>query len=120
MHYHAHVYFDLENKKSAYAFYQLAGSQAKSLLQVYGFIEKPIGPHPKPMFEIHFQQEQKQTVLHWLESHRGIHSVLVHEETGDDYKDHESGALWLGEKLTLNTSFFDLVKRDPTQLIHRK
>lgn len=72
-------------------------------------IDRPVGPHPVPMFEICFPTELFGRALLWLLHERGSLTVLVHEVTGDDPRDHSVGAIWLGDKLEL-----DVTKLDPS------
>jgi aromatic ring-cleaving dioxygenase len=74
-------------------------------------VDHLVGPHPLPMFEINFSRELHESVVEWLDRERGEFNILVHEVTGDDPKDHSSGAMWLGEKLGL-----DDTKLDPSPL----
>jgi aromatic ring-cleaving dioxygenase len=64
--------------------------------------DKPIGPHPKSMYQVKFVPEQFGKLVPWLMLHREGLDVLVHPETGDAVRDHTDQALWLGEKLALN------------------
>jgi DOPA 4,5-dioxygenase len=38
----------------------------------------------------------------WLMLNRDGLTILLHPETGDDYTDHATHAVWFGEKLPLN------------------
>jgi DOPA 4,5-dioxygenase len=63
------------------------------------------------MIEIHFQEENKLKVLDWLSLNRQGLGVLIHRDTGDDYRDHApENIIWLGDPLPLDFRFFDLVK----------
>lgn len=118
MNYHAHVYFELSQTPTAEAV--LAKARLKpELMRVYGLVNRKVGPHAKPMFEIHFHEQNKKSVLEWLDQNRQGLSVLVHQDSGDDIKDHTDHVLWLGEKLPIDFGFFDLVMRDPSKLIHK-
>lgn len=106
LHYHAHLYFDERNYKSASSVREALFSQQFPGLRVFPLVTRPIGPHPLPMFEIHFTDKIFLEVKAWLEKNRGNHTVLIHEETGFDHRDHSEGALWLGPPLSLDFSIF--------------
>jgi DOPA 4,5-dioxygenase len=66
---------------------------------------KPLGPHPKSMYQVKFAPEEFGKLVPWLMlNHAGL-DVLVHPETGNDVADHTDQALWLGQKLDLNIEF---------------
>jgi aromatic ring-cleaving dioxygenase len=56
------------------------------------------------MFELNFIRGKRDELVRWLTLNRGEHTVLVHEVTGDDPRDHTIGALWLGEPVQLDFS----------------
>ena len=57
------------------------------------------------MFEVNvFTPHQFGAFVAWLVLHRGPLSALVHPNTGNERRDHEESATWLGEKLTLDLS----------------
>ena len=116
--YHAHVYF---NPPEASTIQEVHAQASKNLdlMRVFRIIPHPVGPHPTGMFEIHFDDSTKSVVISWLESNRKGLSVLIHEDTGEDHRDHTENVLWLGKSLPLDFSFFDLVKRDPSKAIHQ-
>jgi DOPA 4,5-dioxygenase len=69
------------------------------------------------MIELHFEESSKDEVIDWIDSHRKGLSVLIHEDTGDDIKDHLS-PIWLGEKLPIDFTFFNKVKENPALSVH--
>ena len=69
--------------------------------------DEPVGPHPKPMFQIAFGTGLFSDIVPWLMLNRSGLSILVHPETGDDVPDHRDHPLWLGEKLALDISFLE-------------
>ncbi|GAA5843911.1 hypothetical protein JCM5353_006641 [Sporobolomyces roseus] len=75
-------------------------------LRIYKFWDKPVGPHPFPMFEVNtFTPDQFGALFGFLVAHRGGLSVLIHPNTDDELADHTEKAVWMGEKLELDTSF---------------
>ena len=72
-------------------------------LRIYKIWDRPVGPHPLPMFEVNvFNPSQFGAFVSWLAVYKGPLSVLVHPNTGDAVRDHSEGATWMGEKLPLN------------------
>ncbi len=105
--YHAHVYFTPETRENALAFQALIASALGPTLRYLGrLIDRPIGPHPIAMFELNFLPEHFATVVPFLMQNHGVHSVLIHPETGDDPLDHSTHALWLGRPLELDFRAF--------------
>ena len=114
--FHAHVYYDLGQADKMSAFH--ARAQASGL-KVWKLFDKRVGPHDKPMLEMHFTDANQSEAWDWLRANHGEFSVLIHEDTGDDAYDHEQ-AKWLGTPLQIHTEFFTQVKNDPSQAIHQK
>lgn len=73
--------------------------------------DRPIGPHPLPMFEAWFHAEALGEVVLWTLAHRGDLSVLIHPLTGDDYEDHAQHAMWIGTPLKLDLEFLKKIRR---------
>ncbi|KAI5895382.1 uncharacterized protein SCHCODRAFT_02494648 [Schizophyllum commune H4-8] len=56
------------------------------------------GPHPVAMFEVDtFTPHTTGVLFSWLAVHRGPLSVLIHPNTGDDYRDHTELPIWMGK-----------------------
>ncbi len=116
-HFHAHIYFEPNRLESA----RLLSERAE-LSGLFGFVQlrgQPVGPHPTGMIEAHFRESAHASVLVWLEANRGDFSVLVHEDSGDDFRDHTDGARWLGEGLPLKFDFFALIQENPELRVHK-
>jgi DOPA 4,5-dioxygenase len=101
--FHAHVYFDPETRATALVVRDgLAEHFEVELGRIHN---KPLGPHPKSMYQVKFAPEEFGKLVPWLMlNHAGL-DVLVHPETGNDVADHTDQALWLGQKLDLNIEF---------------
>ena len=115
-YFHVHIYFDAKDLELACSL----GEQAR-LTNFFSNIQickSPIGPHPKGMIEMHFVESSFATILNWVKLHRKGFSVLIHEDTGDDIKDHTDGVVWLGEKLLIDFSFFELIQLHPELRVH--
>ena len=108
--YHAHVYYELNDRAPAARLHQQLSSDTgiadfAKVLFVGEMRDMNMGPHPKPQFEIHFLEHGLPTVLQ-LMGDSGL-TALVHPLTNDDLADHTSLAVWIGEPLALNLSVLD-------------
>ncbi|MCM0606082.1 MAG: hypothetical protein KA715_08330 [Xanthomonadaceae bacterium] len=117
-HYHAHVYFTPDQLAQSRDFAQTLADLVPGL-QFAGIARRPVGPHPLPMIEFHLTVDEIEPLKAALSKLPEVKSTLIHEDTGDDYKDHSEGAEWVGEKLELDFDFFDLIARDPSKMIHK-
>ncbi|KAL8901357.1 MAG: hypothetical protein Q9207_005236 [Kuettlingeria erythrocarpa] len=105
-----HVYFHQDNEQEV----RLAADLRKSIEQefpelvIYRTHHKPVGPHPIGQFEVAiFTPAQFGALVPWLAIHHGSLSIVVHPNTGVALRDHTQSAMWLGDKLPLNTGIFD-------------
>ncbi len=104
-HYHAHVYFEASQLDIARRLHrELARLFPVQMGRIFAV---PIGPHPKPMFQVIFHENQFAAVVQWLLHNRQGLDVLVHGLSGDDLKDHSELTLWLGKSHTLDFSVLD-------------
>ena len=103
--YHAHVYYEPATRKSAAAV--RTDLIARFPVRLGRWRDKPVGPHPVPMFQVAFEPALFADFVPWLMLNRRGHSVLVHPNTGDDLGDHRDYPLWLGERLALDFSVFE-------------
>jgi len=105
MRYHAHVYWnDAEQRAHAVAMrigLEMLGCQLGRIHDV------PIGPHPLAMYQVMYDDPIREPVERMLsnESH-GI-SILLHEDTGDDIRDHTTGARWINDPVPLDIGWFE-------------
>ena len=116
--FHAHLYFQPE--ALAYA-EEMANEIKKNLNEKVTFLKvysTPVGPHPLPMIEIHFWESDDALVFQWLKHRHQNLSVLIHEDTGDDVKDHSSGIRWLGAPVEIDFDFFELILSRPDLRVH--
>ena len=103
--YHAHVYFDPDERQRAVHLREEVGRRfAVTLGRVH---DRPVGPHAKSMFQVLIGREKFAAVVSWLMLNRRGLDVLVHPDTGDDLADHTRHAMWLGERLPLDVSAFE-------------
>jgi len=101
---HAHVYFDAATQDAAQALVTQAGQLFK--VQVGRMHPELVGPHPMGSVQIAFAAHEFDTLIPWLDTHRGAMDVLVHGLSGNDLKDHTDHAYWLGDEHTLDLSMF--------------
>ncbi|OXX50366.1 4,5-dioxygenase [Vibrio sp. V12_P9A6T4] len=100
--FHAHVYFDLVEQAKAQRVQQKIAQQRHDVQAMFGLVPRLVGPHLKPMFEVHLA-DNSHGFIEWLDEHREGLSVLIHPVSGDDRYDHSQGqVLWLGETLGVN------------------
>ncbi|MGH7963982.1 MAG: DOPA 4,5-dioxygenase family protein [Candidatus Binatia bacterium] len=107
--FHAHVYYDPTSRDVATRVRE--GLGARFEVRLGNWHDKPIGPHPKSMYQVAFAPEQFGAVVPWLMLNREGLDVLVHPETGDHVADHTDCALWLGNKLEVNVEFLRRVEK---------
>lgn len=105
--FHAHIYFTAETRDVAQTLLNQIVRELGPILRYAGkLIDRPIGPHPVPMFEIDFlPQHFLEVVTFLMANHRGL-SALIHPQTGEDLLDHSEHALWLGKQLPLKLDIF--------------
>ena len=94
--YHAHIYYDEETRETAA---RLRGRiwEGWGFDIVMGrFRDRPVGPHPEPMFQVAFDKALFAEFVPWLMYNRDGLVVLVHPEAEDAHDDHVYYPLWLG------------------------
>ena len=103
MNYDIHIYWRNNNERNeALALQKVL---IENNVKTFPFVEKPIGPHPFPMFESQVTTQTLSAVESLLVVSRKSCSILIHEKTGDHIYDHTKGARFLGEPLELNIEF---------------
>lgn len=100
--YHAHIYFTLDKMPLATRVRENIIKELLQLTYTGQLIPVPVGPHPKPMFEIHIPASHIELAMASIDAHRSGLSVLIHPVQHDEMAAHTVGARWLGEKLQLN------------------
>lgn len=105
--YHAHIYYTVPQRGEALLLQQqLRAMKATGELLFVGELrDQPVGPHPLPQFEIHFQKSALPAVMPALEG-AGFRA-LVHPLTDDDLADHTTLATWIGQPLPLDLTTMD-------------
>ena len=103
MHYHAHVYWQNEaQRREALLLRQPLQELGCSLGRIW---DEPIGPHPFAMYQVNYNSNIAEEVEEMLSTAKL--DVLLHEDTGDDVRDHTQGARWLGHQLKLNIEWLE-------------
>jgi DOPA 4,5-dioxygenase len=102
--YHAHIYYSAEQRAAAETLRDEFG-RSPDILFIGRLMDRPVGPHPLPQFEVHFQEPSLARVVAAIEA-SGL-TALVHPLTDDDVADHTRLARWIGEPLELDTKVLD-------------
>ncbi len=101
--FHAHVYYHMDaTRETALALREHIA--ALFPLRVSQLVDRAVGPHPSPMFEVDFYIEHFARFVPWLMLNRQGLNVLIHPNTNDVLADHEVLPIWLGDKQSLNTA----------------
>ena len=102
--YHAHIYYDPAKTRSV-AERVCAAVGDKFRVEIDGFRDGPVGPHPIANILVIFKPAEFERVVSYLMLNREGLDVLVHPLTEDAVEDHSSFAIWLGNpaELRLNT-----------------
>jgi DOPA 4,5-dioxygenase len=106
--YHAHIYFALDEIPLATQVRENIIKALPQLTYAGQLIPIAIGPHPKPMFEMHIPASHINLAMASIDELRGGLSVLIHPVQHDEMAAHTADARWLGEKLVLN---LEILKR---------
>ena len=102
--YHAHIYYAAEQRAAAAALREaFVGDPA--ILFVGRMMDKGVGPHPIPQYEIHFLAHALAEVVAAIEA-SGLRA-LVHPLTDDDMADHTILAHWIGAPVELDVTVLD-------------
>lgn len=105
--YHAHIYYELgEARDRAARLRELIGE--RFVARIGSWHDKPVGPHPKPMYQVAFAIDLFPRFVPWLMLNRTDLTVLVHPNTRWPRNDHLKNALWLGEVLPLKDDMLPL------------
>ena len=103
MMYHAHIYWQNEDQRREAL--NLREPLREAGCKVGSIHEDAIGPHPHAMYQVNYNTNIAEEVEELLSKTKL--DILLHEDTGDDLRDHTEGARWLGNKLTLNLKWLE-------------
>jgi aromatic ring-cleaving dioxygenase len=104
--YHAHVYYDPQATRDRAERLRARVAAEFPLATLGRWHDELVGPHTQSMYQIAFPASELASFLPWLMLSRDGLSVLLHPETGDDYRDHSAHAAWLGAALPLRLDVF--------------
>lgn len=101
-----HVYFSSADERAHALGMRDKMQNAFPWMRYYEPKDRPIGPHPVPMWEADFAAFEHRyrwsDVVAFVEAERGPCSVLIHPYSTDgDYADHTTNAYWAGPPLQL-------------------
>jgi aromatic ring-cleaving dioxygenase len=102
--YHAHIYYSPDDRAAAERLREAFRAEA-GILFVGRMMDRGIGPHPVPQYEVHFRRPALERVVAAIEA-SGLRA-LVHPLTDDDLADHTNLARWIGEPIALDVSVLD-------------
>jgi aromatic ring-cleaving dioxygenase len=108
--YHAHVYYDVKTTRGRAARLRRRVAQKFPQAKLGRWHDELVGPHTQSMYQIAFPAGLFATFVPWLVLNRDSLAVLLHPETGDDYRDHTAHACWLGTQLPLRTEVLRRVR----------
>src|SRR5262245_16706598 len=100
--YHAHIYYDVAGTKDRAVWLRDQVAALFPEVKIGRWHDELVGPHPQSNFQIAFPAGMLAKFMPWLMLNRDGLTILLHPETGDDYTDHATHAVWFGEKLPLN------------------
>src|SRR5260370_30065295 len=98
--YHAHIYYD-PRRTRAVAERVCAAIEEKFPVEIDGFRDTPVGPHPIANVLVVFKPDQFEQVVPYLMLNRAGLDVLVHPLTRDAAAYHSSFAIWHGNPAAL-------------------
>jgi aromatic ring-cleaving dioxygenase len=104
--YHAHVYYDPQATRERAERLRAMVAAEFPRATLGRWHDELVGPHTQSMYQIAFPASELASFLPWLMLNRDGLSILVHPETGDDYRDHSAHAAWLGAVLPLRLDVF--------------
>jgi aromatic ring-cleaving dioxygenase len=104
--YHAHVYYDPQATRDRAERLRARVAAEFPRAKLGRWHDELVGPHTRSMYQIAFPASLLASFLPWLMLNRDGLSVLLHPETGDDYRDHSAHAAWLGAVLPLRLDVF--------------
>ena len=99
--YHAHVYYDPATTRARAEQLRRRVAAEFPRAKLGRWHDELVGPHTQSMYQIAFPSDLLASFLPWLMLHRDSLTILLHPETGDDYRDHTAHAVWFGAVLPL-------------------
>ena len=99
--YHAHIYYDAKTTRGRAARLRRRVAHQFPQAKLGRWHDELVGPHTQSMYQIAFPRRMLASFVPWLMLNRDSLDVLLHPETGDDYRDHTAHACWFGASLPL-------------------
>lgn len=104
--YDVHVYYNIPEQQEQAMEFRSKLQKEFSWMRFYSPKNRPLGPHPIPMWEADFGQYENYKLLEqvcdFIKKEHGDLSILIHPHSTDgDYADHTKNAIWFGDKLKL-------------------
>lgn len=100
--YHGHIYFSENEIELAAIVRENLAKAIPQLTYIGKLIPKQIGPHTKPMFEIHIPSSEINEATRMIDEKRQGLSVLIHPVQENEMEAHTVFTKWLGEELPLD------------------
>jgi aromatic ring-cleaving dioxygenase len=97
--YHAHVYYNAATRSVAARIAETVTD--KFTVEIGGFFDEPVGPHPIANLQIIFATAEFANVVPWLMLNRNGLDILIHPLTDDSVRDHDTDGAWLGAPVPL-------------------
>ena len=104
--YHAHVYYDPQTTRDCAERLRTRVAAEFPGARLGRWHDELVGPHTQSMYQIAFPASLLASFLPWLMLNRNGLTILLHPETGNDYRDHSAHAAWLGSPLPLRLDVF--------------
>jgi DOPA 4,5-dioxygenase len=103
---HAHVYFDAQQRDAAWTLREQIEARFADKLQMGRFHERPVGPHPMWSYQLAFETQHFAEIVGWLSLNHGALDVFAHPNTSDALRDHRDCAVWIGKSHQLKLDVF--------------
>jgi aromatic ring-cleaving dioxygenase len=104
--YHAHIYYDPATTRAAAERQRERVAAEFPQARLGRWHDALVGPHTRSMYQIAFPGEILGAFVPWLMLNRDGLTILLHPETGNDYRDHTAHAAWFGAVLPLRLEAF--------------
>ena len=100
--FHVHVYFSESEIELAARVRENLAQALPGLTYIGRLIARPVGPHSRPMFEMHVPASEIDMAMPVIDEMRQGLSVLIHPVQESELDAHTVYAKWLGQKLPLD------------------
>ena len=104
--YHAHVYYDPATTRGRAERLRQRVAAEFPRAKLGRWHDELVGPHTQAMYQIAIPSGMLSSFVPWLMLNRDGLTILLHPETGDDYRDHTAHAAWFGAVLPLRVEVF--------------